>query len=99
MTADKFLKLYQGVVANVVNMGRILHDRCGVTISPCCDKLPIAASGRAAPRPPLQRKVALSDEHTFIDPSALRSTDSLPVRTAMSDLLDLERVAAHEDAR
>jgi predicted regulator of Ras-like GTPase activity (Roadblock/LC7/MglB family) len=41
----------------------------------------------------------MSDEHTFIDPSALRSTDSLPVRTAMSDLLDLERVAAHEDAR
>jgi hypothetical protein len=37
----------------------------------------------------------MSDEHTFIDPPALRSTDSLPVRTATSNLLDLERVAAH----
>jgi hypothetical protein len=50
MTANKFLNLYQRVVANavidqnVVNMNRILHDRCGVTISPYCDKLCITTT-------------------------------------------------------
>ena len=35
----------------------------------------------------------MDEEHTFIDPPALRSTDSLPVRTATADLLDLDKVA------
>jgi ATP-dependent DNA helicase RecG len=37
----------------------------------------------------------MDEEHTFIDPPALRSTDSLPVRTATADLLDLDRVTDH----
>lgn len=35
------------------------------------------------------------DQVPFLDPPALRSTDSLPVRTTTADLLDLARVAAH----
>ena len=36
----------------------------------------------------------MSDQ-TFLEPPAARSTDSLPVRTASPDLIDLDKVAAH----
>ena len=35
------------------------------------------------------------DDHPFLDPPSMRSTDSLPVRTTAPDLLDLELVQKH----
>jgi len=36
-----------------------------------------------------------TNDHPFLDPVTVRSTDSLPVRTTTPDLIDLDRVVAH----
>src|SRR5262249_16650081 len=37
----------------------------------------------------------MSDQMIFLEPPAARSTDSLPVRTASPDLIDLDKVPTH----
>ena len=39
----------------------------------------------------------MSDQATFLEPPAMQSTDSLPVRASTPDLIDIEKVALHID--
>jgi hypothetical protein len=39
----------------------------------------------------------MSDQATFLEPPATRSTDSLPVRASTPDLIDIEKVIIHID--
>ena len=39
----------------------------------------------------------MSDQATFLEPPAMQSTDSLPVRASTPDLIDIEKVGLHID--
>jgi len=39
----------------------------------------------------------MSEQATFLEPPAMQSTDSLPVRASTPDLIDIEKVALHID--